>query len=131
MYYVNILHNFCSMNQVNINFGNSRFHSNVVRVSTPAPTSKEKHAFLTGLQTLFPQAAVLSRVFPKEDRSSSVTARTLPATLTSLYNTSCSNMDESDLQHMQPPSLVPRPFFTGEGKNGLGTTVRACVGYSQ
>ena len=27
-------------------------------------------------------------------------------------------------------SLVPRPFFAGEGKNGLGTTVRACVGYS-
>ena len=82
---------------VNIKFGNSRFHSNVVRVSMPVPTSKEKHAFLTGLQTLFPQAAVLSIVFPKEDQSSSVTALTLPATLTSHYNPSCANMDESDL----------------------------------
>ena len=27
-------------------------------------------------------------------------------------------------------SLVPRPFFAGEGKNGRGNTVRACVGYS-
>ena len=24
----------------------------------------------------------------------------------------------------------PGRFFAGEGKNGLGTTVRACVGYS-
>ena len=37
---------------------------------------------------------------------------------------------KNELYLVYRASLVPRPFFAGAGKNGLGTTVRACVGYS-
>ena len=63
----------------------------------PVPTTEEKKGFFTGLKAVFPQAAVLSSIFPQEKSSTYAVAKTLPAPLTALFKPCYLGMGAEDL----------------------------------
>ena len=63
----------------------------------PVPTTEEKNGFFIGLKAVFPQAAVLSSIFPQEKSSTYAVAKTLPATLTPLIKPRYLGMSAEDL----------------------------------